>query len=107
MIFLDALSRTAPLCVRDISRMQGAIVYLFEHPWRARFCAEWNKRFVAAEPKNKFCIESCSHEKRIRQLRESWRKNKDKWRPTRGNRQRHATGDTKRRGIRVLRKPHV
>jgi len=54
-------------------------VYLFEHPWRARFCAECNKRFVAAEPKNKFCIESCSHEKRIRQLRESWRKNKDKW----------------------------
>jgi hypothetical protein len=44
----------------DYIPMQRAIVYLFEHSWRARFCAECNKRFVAAEPKNKFCSESCS-----------------------------------------------
>lgn len=87
--------------------MQAAIVYLFEHPWRARFCAECNKRFVAAEPKNKFCSESCSHERRTRQLRESWHAHKHEWRPTQGNRQRRATHATKRRGIKALRKPHV
>jgi hypothetical protein len=62
--------------------MQRAIVYLFENSWRARFCAECKKRFVAAEPKTKFCSEPCSHENRIRQERESWHKNKAKWRPT-------------------------
>jgi hypothetical protein len=59
-----------------------AIAFLFAQPWRARFCAECKKRFVAAEPKNKFCSESCSHENRIRQKLESWHKNKAKWRPT-------------------------
>jgi hypothetical protein len=58
--------------------MQRAIVYLFENPWRARLCAECNKRFVAAEPKNKFCSESCSHENRNRQKRKWWNKNMGK-----------------------------
>jgi len=48
---------------------QKAVFYLFEHPWRARFCAECKKRFVAAEPKNKYCSEDCSHENRLRQKR--------------------------------------
>jgi hypothetical protein len=53
---------------------QKAVAYLFNDPWRARFCAECNKRFVAAEPKNKFCSESCAHEHRNRQKRDNWNK---------------------------------
>ena len=49
---------------------QKAVLYLFEHPWRARFCHECRKRFVAAEPKNKYCSEACSHENRNRQKRD-------------------------------------
>jgi hypothetical protein len=74
-----------------------AAVYLFEHKWRARFCMVCNKRFVAAEPKNKFCGESCSHENSIRRKREAWHLHKGEWRPTRKDRQRQATRDTKRR----------
>lgn len=60
--------------------MQRAIVYLFENSWRARFCAECNKRFVAAEPKNKFCSDKCSHENRNRQKREWFKENGKEWR---------------------------
>ena len=60
--------------------LQRAIVYLFENSWRARFCAECKKRFVAAEPKNKFCSERCSHENRTRQKREWFRKHGKQWR---------------------------
>jgi hypothetical protein len=49
---------------------QKAVLYLFEQPWRARFCHECGKRFVAAEPKNKYCGEACSHENRNRQKRD-------------------------------------
>jgi hypothetical protein len=57
-----------------------AVVYLFQNSWRARFCAECNKRFVAAEPKNKFCGDKCSNENRQRQKREWFRKNGKQWR---------------------------
>jgi hypothetical protein len=57
-----------------------AVVYLFQNSWRARFCAECNKRFVAAEPKNKFCSETCSNKNRLRQKREWFRKNGKQWR---------------------------
>jgi hypothetical protein len=40
--------------------------YLFEQRWRARFCAECKKRFVAGESKNICCSETCSHERRNR-----------------------------------------
>src|SRR5712664_2864764 len=66
--------------------MQRAIVYLFEHSWRARFCAECNKRFVAAEPKNKFCSEQCSRKTRNRQRLKAWHAHKNEWRPTRKKR---------------------
>jgi hypothetical protein len=59
---------------------QKGVLYLFEHPWRARFCAECNKRFVAAEPKNKFCSDRCSHENRTRQKRDWFRKHGKQWR---------------------------
>jgi hypothetical protein len=60
-----------------------AVLYLFENPWRARFCAECKKRFVAAEAKNKFCSEACSHESHIRQKLASWHAHKHEWRPAR------------------------
>jgi hypothetical protein len=38
-----------------------AVFFLFEHPWRARFCVECNKRFVATGSQNIYCGEACSH----------------------------------------------
>jgi len=64
----------------EFAPFQRAVLYLFENPWRARFCAECKVRFVAAEPKNKFCSEACSHENRNRQKREWFRKNGKQWR---------------------------
>ena len=62
---------------------QRAVLFLFEHPWRARFCPMCNKRFVAAEPKNKFCGEACSHESSRRRHNEWARKNLKAWRKKR------------------------
>jgi|SRR5579859_1552848 len=66
--------------------LQQAIVYLFENSWRARFCAECNKRFVAAESKSKYCGDTCSQEAHVRQELKSYHKNKTKWRPTKPKR---------------------
>lgn len=44
-----------------------AALFLFAHPWRARFCIECNKRFVAAASQNIYCNNSCFHERRNRQ----------------------------------------
>jgi hypothetical protein len=89
--FDDAISKPAFARLSEIEwgyiPLQRAVLYLFENRWRARFCAECKKRFVAAEPKNKFCSEPCSHESRIRQKLESWHANKHKWRPSRKKRQ--------------------
>jgi hypothetical protein len=54
---------------------QKAVSYLFHNPWRARFCAECGKRFVAAEPKNKFCSTRCGEDNRNRQKRAWFHKN--------------------------------
>jgi hypothetical protein len=62
---------------------QRAVLYLFAHNWRARFCPVCNKRFVAAEPKNKFCSSACSEEDRRRQKREWFRKHGKAWRRAR------------------------
>jgi hypothetical protein len=55
--------------------------YLFEHKWRARFCAECKKRFVAAESKTICCSETCSNERIRRTKRQSWSKHGKQWRP--------------------------
>ncbi len=59
---------------------QRAALFLFNHPWRARFCAVCKKRFVAAEPKNKFCSQECSHEARRKSHNDWARKNLKDWR---------------------------
>ena len=71
--------------------MQGAIVYLFANPWRARFCPVCHKPFVAGESKTKFCSTSCSDEDRRRQKREWARENLSAWR-------RKQKAKTKKRG---------
>jgi hypothetical protein len=53
---------------------RDAVSFLFEHPWRAKFCAQCHKRFVAVERNNKYCSESCSHEAHIGQKRKYWHK---------------------------------
>jgi hypothetical protein len=60
--------------------LQRAIVFLFEHSWRVRFCAECNKRFVAAQPMNKFCADECRMNNRTRQKLEWRRKHSKDWR---------------------------
>jgi hypothetical protein len=59
---------------------QRAVVFLFEHPWRARFCPVCKKRFVAAEAKTKFCSQQCSDESTRRRHLEWARKNLKAWR---------------------------
>ena len=59
---------------------QKAVLFIFEHPWRARFCPVCNKRFVAAEAKTKFCSQQCSDESTRRRHLEWARKNLKAWR---------------------------
>jgi hypothetical protein len=70
---------------------QKAVLYLFEHPWRARFCKECKKRFVAVESKNKYCSEVCSHENRNRQKREWFNREGSQQRAARNERNRRRT----------------
>jgi len=73
---------------------QKAVLYLYQQPWRARFCQECNKRFVAAESKNKYCSEACFHENRNRQKR--------KWFAEHGSQLRASQKNKKKRSPRVL-----
>jgi hypothetical protein len=72
--------------------MQRAIVYLFEHSWRARFCAKCNKRFVASVPRSKYCSDTCSKTCHKHQKRVSWHRHKKEWRPPRNRRKKHRGG---------------
>jgi hypothetical protein len=60
--------------------LQRAIIFLFEDSWRVRFCAECNKRFVAAQPMNRFCADECRMNNRTRQKLEWRRKHSKDWR---------------------------
>lgn len=62
---------------------QKGIVYLHKQPWRARFCRECRKRFVAVESKNVYCSDACSNESRLRQKREWFNKTGSKRRAAR------------------------
>jgi len=64
----------------DYIPLQNAIVYLFEDSWRARFCAECKKRFVAGRSKNKFCGDECRMANRTRQKLEWRREHTKEWR---------------------------
>ena len=67
------------------SPFQRAVLYLFENSWRARFCAECDKRFVAAEPRNKFCSDTCSQAHQNRRKRANWHKHGKQQRRERRN----------------------
>jgi len=49
-----------------------ATLFLFAQPWRARFCAECSKRFVAATSQNLYCSNECFDVRRNRQKLEWW-----------------------------------
>jgi hypothetical protein len=66
---------------------QRAVLHLFERPWRARFCSVCKKRFVAVEPKNKFCSQPCSDESSRLRHNEWARKNLKTWRRKQKQRQ--------------------
>ena len=69
------------LDVPQNSTYYRAISLLIDQKWRARFCEECRNRFVAAESRNKYCSDACSREVRLRQERETWHQNKEKYRP--------------------------
>jgi hypothetical protein len=69
---------------------QEAVLMLYQEPWRARFCAQCQNRFVAAESKTKYCSDVCSHKSRNRQKR-YWFKHS-------GSRQR---ADRRKKAVRV------
>jgi hypothetical protein len=58
---------------------QKAVTFLYEHPWRAKFCNQCQKPFVALERHNKYCSDICSHEAHTAQKRKNWHENKDKY----------------------------
>ncbi len=64
------------------------LTFLYMQKWRARFCAECEKRFVAAESKTICCSEACSNERIRGDKRRSWSKHGAKWRPGKKNRRR-------------------
>ena len=66
-----------------------AAFFLFENPWRARFCVECNKRFVAAESQNTYCGEACFHVRRNRQKLEWWNREGKRLRAVEQKRRRH------------------
>jgi hypothetical protein len=76
----------SPLDVAIESSYHKGITYLYEQKWRARFCQECQKRFVAAESKNICCSEACSHERLKRGKRRSWAKHSKEWRPAKKHR---------------------
>jgi hypothetical protein len=53
---------------------QKAVMFLFEHPWRAKFCVQCQKRFVAVERNTRYCSESCSHIAHTKQKLDNWYK---------------------------------
>jgi predicted nucleic acid-binding Zn ribbon protein len=76
----DADNETPRLRLDTYIPLQRAIVFLFEDSWRARFCAECKKRFVATQPKNKFCGDECRTNNRTRQKLEWRREHSKAWR---------------------------
>lgn len=61
---------------------QRAVMLLGMEPWRARFCAQCGKRFVADKPARRFCSHTCSTKARQASRSVSWSKHGQKWRAT-------------------------
>ncbi len=59
---------------------QRAVMLLGVEPWRARFCAQCGKRFVADKPARRFCSNACSTKARQASRSVSWSKHGEKWR---------------------------
>jgi hypothetical protein len=61
---------------------QHAVMFLAVEPWRARFCGQCGKRFVADKPARRFCSSRCSAGARKTSRSVSWSKHGEKWRET-------------------------
>jgi hypothetical protein len=83
---IDSVTKVSPRLLPKHVPILRAFVYLFENPWRARFCAECGNRFIAPEPKSKFCRTKCADVNLARRHLKSWHAHKDKWRPSRATR---------------------
>jgi len=68
---------------------QRAVMLLGVEPWRARFCAQCGKRFVADKPARRFCSNGCAAKTRKHSKRDWWAAKGKEWR-AKGKRSRRA-----------------
>lgn len=59
---------------------QQAVMFLGTNPWRALFCGQCGKRFVADKPGRRFCSEDCTKEARKSSKRAWWGEHGENWR---------------------------
>jgi hypothetical protein len=59
---------------------QMAVMFLGVESWRARFCGQCGKRFVADKPARRFCSNPCAGKARQASRSLSWSKHGEKWR---------------------------
>ena len=63
---------------------QRALMFLAVEPWRARFCGECGKPFVADKPATRFCSTKCAGNARQKSRNAWWRREGERWRRKRG-----------------------
>jgi hypothetical protein len=59
---------------------QRAVMFLGVEPWRARFCGQCGKRFVADKPARRFCSNTCSTKARKASRMDWWNRAGEEWR---------------------------
>jgi hypothetical protein len=74
---------------------QRAVMFLGVEPWRARFCGQCGKRFVADKPARRFCSNTCSAKARKASRMDWWNRKGEEWR-TKKNVRGKGTRRTKR-----------
>ena len=77
---------------------QRAVMLLAVEQWRARFCGQCGRRFVADKPARRFCSNRCSAQARRASRAVSWNKHGERWRETyETKRAKHKPSGRKRR----------
>jgi hypothetical protein len=59
---------------------QRAVMFLGVETWRARFCAQCGKRFVADKPARRFCSNACAAKARKHSKKVWWTEKGNEWR---------------------------
>jgi hypothetical protein len=64
----------------EVWPFQRAVMYLAVNSWRARFCPNCGKRFVATKPKSTYCSDACFSQSRKGAKRAWWLEHGEQWR---------------------------